>query len=654
MLSSSSHTRTDHKFSDSLQTAISAIPFLAVALALIYWVPIIWLKYITLHDYVFDLGVFYGSLHSIFYIHSSSILYQYAAGSALRIILSPLSVFNSFILLLYIQLVLVLGSAITVYLISRRIFRNSIAPVLISIAYLLYFPINGSIFFDVHAQTFFLPFMLLAYYLEISGRYKLSFVLFILAGLTRFPIIGIVVLYSMADFIYNFRTGYRTTDRTVMRTRMKFDMALFFAAFIITLLQYYANTYVLGVSSMGNIHYVAGASFLGGSLGTDLITVLIFSAPLLLLPLFYSEFSLILWALFGFAFYTNYSGYLYPSVFTDQYSALFVPLIFISVFAGLMAKRQSDAGETTSQPLNISRRGIDAQFRTAIKIFVAIAIFAMLFQPYSPLAAHTNGALNISDYTTAGQVTEPELQSVINLIPASATGIVFGGNMPEIMVHSPNVNGSLVSDTINGYPLSWTPQYMVTNSSIQYVSGVPGDFTSTPAPTGYNQYQFTQNAMASGAFGIVAEYHGAFLLERGYHGSPVLFSPMHYPTVPYGKMFALNSSAISAGGLQISNAINVTVIPSAAFLLYPGTYSLRLNLSNVSLDAPSSVQFRLSADNVAGNIMVASSQIDSGQNSVIVNFTLDNFYASADLFMTGLNLYGTVTIQSMSIQETEA
>jgi hypothetical protein len=98
----------------------------------------------------------------------------------------------------------------------------------------------------------------------------------------------------------------------------------------------------------------------------------------------------------------------------------------------------------------------------------------------------------------------------------------------------------------------------------------------------------------------------------------------------------------------------VTVIPSAAFLLYPGTYSLRLNLSNVSLDAPSSVQFRLSADNVAGNIMVASSQIDSGQNSVIVNFTLDNFYASADLFMTGLNLYGTVTIQSMSIQETEA
>ena len=654
MLSSSSITSTDRKFSDHLQTAANVIPFLAVVLALIYWVPIIWLKYITLHDYVFDLGVFYGSLHSIFYVHSSSILYQYAAGSALRIILSPLSVFNSFILLLYIQLVLVLGSAITVYLISRRIFRNSIASVLISIAYLFYFPINGSIFFDVHAQTFFLPFMLLAYYLEISGRYKLSFVLFILAGLTRFPIIGIVVLYSIADFIYNFRTGYRNPDRSVMHTRMKFDMALFFAAFIITLFQYYANTYVLGVSSMGNIHYVAGTSFLGGSLGTDLITVLIFSAPLLLLPLFYSEFSLILWGLFGFAFYTNYSGYLYPSVFTDQYSALFVPLIFISVFAGLMAKRESDSNETTISQKNVPRKGNDAKFRTAVKIFVAIAIFAMLFQPYSPLAAHTNGALNISDYITAGQVTEPELQSVINLIPASATGIVFGGNMPEVMVHSPNVNGTLVSDTINGYPLAWTPQYLATDSSIQYVSGVPSDFASTPAPTGYNQYQFTQNAMASGAFGVVAEYHGAFLLERGYHGSPVLFSPMRYSTVPYSKMFALNSSATSVGGLEISNANNVTVIPSTTFLLYPGTYSLQLNLSSVSLSAPSPVQFRLSAGNVAGNIIVALSHISSGQNSVVVNFTLSNFYANAELFLTGLNFQGSVTIQSMSIQETEA
>ena len=654
MLSSSSRTSTEHPVSNSLQTVMNIIPFLAVALALIYWAPIIWLKYLTLHDYVFDLGVFYGSLHSIFYIHSTTILYQYAAGSTLRIILSPLSVFNSFIVLLYIQLVLVLGSAVTVYLISRRIFRNPIAPVLMSVAYLLYFPVNGSIFFDVHAQTFFLPFMLLAYYLEISGRYKLSLVLFILAGLTRFPIIGIVVLYSMADFIYNFRTGYRNPDRSAMRTRMKFDMVLFFAAFIITLLQYYANTYVLGVSSLGNIHYVAGTTFLGGSLGTDLITVLIFTAPLLLLPLYYSEFSLILWALFGFAFYTNYGGYLYPSVFTDQYSALFVPLIFISVFAGLMARRGDNSDESTLPAPKVSRQRIDAHFRTAIKIFVAIAIFAVLFQPYSPVAAHTNGSLNISNYTTAGPVTEPELQSVINLIPVSATGIVFGGDMPEVMVHSPNVNGTLVSDTINGYPLAWTPQYLATNGSIQYVSGVPNDMATTPAVDGYNQYQFTQNAMASGAFGVVAEYHGAFLIERGYHGSPVLFSSMHYSTVSYRQMFALNSTATSVGGLEISNASNVTVIPSTSFLLYPGTYSLHLNLSGVSIASSSGIQFRLSAENVAGNIILASSTISSGQNSVTVNFTLDNFYANAELFMTGLNFQGSMTLQSMSIQETGA
>ncbi len=650
MLSSSNQSRTEHPVSSSLQAAMNIIPFLAVALSLFYWMPIIWLKYLTLHDYVFDLGVFYGSLHSIFYTHSGTVLYQYAAGSTLRIILSPLSMLNSFIILLYIQLVLVLGSAITVYLISRRIFRNPIGPVLMSVAYPLYFPVNGSIFFDVHAQTFFLPFMLLAYYLEISGRYKLSFAFFILAGLTRFPIIGIVVLYSMADFIYSFRTGYHSQDRTLMRTRMRFDMALFMAAFIITVLQYYSNTYVLGISSMGNIHYVAGSSFLGGSLGTDLITVLIFSAPLLLLPLYYSEFSLILWALFAFSFYTNYSGYLYPSVFTDQYSALFVPLIFISVFAGLAARKDRDYGQSRAKILQWKD---DARLRTAIKIFVAIAVFAVLFQPYSPLATHTDGSFNIANYTAAGPVSEPQLQQVIDLMPASATGIAFGGDMPEVMVHSPNVNGTLVSDTINGYPLSWTPQYLAATDSIQYISGLPTDLGIAPAVNGYNQYQLTQNAMESGAFGIVAEYHGAYLLERGYHGSSELFSPLHYSTVSYRQMFPLNSSEVLDGGLEISNASNVTVIPSTSFLFYPGMYSLQLNLSSVSLNGSAVFQIRLSASDVSGNIVLASPQISNGQNLVTVNFTLDNFYVNSEVFITGMNFQGSVMLQSMSIQEME-
>lgn len=641
------------RYSNGTRSSIiyNTIPLIAVAIIIIYWVPIIWQKYFSLHDYVFDLGVFYGSLHSIFYIHSPTILYQYAAGSTLRIVLSPLSAFNSMLLLLYLQLVLVFGTAITVYLISRKVFSGHLAPLLMSMAYLLYFPTNGSIFFDVHAQTFFLPFFLLAYYFQISGRYRFAFLFFMLAGLSRFPIIGIIVLYSILDFIYNFRLFRKTGDSVKFRKVIRFDYVLFAVSFAITAIQYYANTYVFGVSALGNIHAASAVSLSGLPLGTDMITVLVFAAPLMLLPLFYSEFSLILWALFGFAFYTNYGAYLYPSVFTDQYSALFVPLIFISVFAGVMARRANSVSES---PAETSRQRIDPHLKTAIKIFVAIAIFAILFQPYSPVAVHTNGSLSISNYTAAGPVNEAELQSVINLIPTSATGIVFGGNMPEIMVHSPDVNGTLVSDTINGYPLAWTPQYIAETSSVQYVTGVPSDFSTGPAVDSYSQYQLTQNAMSSGAFGVVAEYHGAFLIERGYVGSPVLFSPMHYSTVSYRQMFALNSSAAISGGLEISDAVNATVIPSTTFLFYPGTYSVQLNISGVSLANPADIQFRLSASNVPGNLILASSQIMDGQSSVTVNFTLHNFYANAELFMTGLNFQGSMSLQSMNIRQTGA
>ena len=125
-----------------ISSIINAIPFAALVLSLFYWIPVIWLKYFTLHDYVFDSGVFYGSLHSIFFQHTQQLLLQYAAGSTIRIILSPLSMFNSILLLLYLQLILVLGSSITVFLIARKMFSGRIAPVLLSLSYLLYFPVR--------------------------------------------------------------------------------------------------------------------------------------------------------------------------------------------------------------------------------------------------------------------------------------------------------------------------------------------------------------------------------------------------------------------------------------------------------------------------------------------------------------------------------
>ncbi len=633
---------------------VNLLPFLALSLSLLYWIPVVWLKYFSLHDYVFDSGVFYGSLHSIFFQHTETLLFQYAAGSPIRILLSPLSAFNSLLLLLYLQLFLVMGSSITVFLIARRIFPGRIAPVLLSLAYLLYFPVNGSIFFDVHAQTFFLPFMLLAYYLEISGRYRSSLIFFVLAGITRFPIMGIVLLYSIADFIYSFRTMSNADSRSLRNRRIRFDMVLFAVSFIITIFQYYASSYVLGVSSLGNIHYVTGSTLLGGSIGTDLITVLIFAAPLLLLPLYYSEFSVILWALFGFAFYTNYNGYLYPSIFTDQYSALFVPLIFISLFAGMAARMGNDSADNTDKQGILRIRRPSPQLATALKIFVAVAIFAVLFQPYSPISSHTSGSMDVSHYTAMGILNEGEMQSVINLVPSDSTGIIFGNNMPELMIHSPNVNGSLVADTVNGYPLSWTSQYFQLNSSIQYITGTAVDLSTSPEPDALNQYEVTRNAMSSGQYGVMAEYHGAFLLGRGYLGKPQLFRPISYSSVTYGRMVVLNSSYSTNGALILHNASDASIIPAESLTLYPGTYVAYINLTEVNITGMGKIDLRLSAYDMPGNMVLYSSGLVNGNDSVKVVFTLDNFYSNTDIFITNLTFSGTVAINSISLRETQA
>ena len=151
-------------------------------LSAFYWGNILLLKYNSLHDYVFDSGVFLDSLYQIFYFHSTSTIVSYIGSSPDRIILSPLSIFHSILLLLYIQLIAVLGSFFIIYYALKKLTGNSLVSSLASILYLLYFPIDGPLFYDVHAQTFFIPLLLMGFLFQVMNRKYLSIVFFLLAA----------------------------------------------------------------------------------------------------------------------------------------------------------------------------------------------------------------------------------------------------------------------------------------------------------------------------------------------------------------------------------------------------------------------------------------------------------------------------------------
>ena len=204
-------------------------------LSAFYWGNILWLKYNSLHDYVFDSGVFLDSLYQIFYFHSTSTIVSYTGSSPDRIIFSPLSIFHSILLLLYIQLIAVLGSSFIIYYTLKKLTGNSVISSIVSVLYLIYFPIDGSLFFDVHAQTFFIPFFLLGFMFQVMNRKYLSIIFFLLAGMTRFPLIGIVVLYSILDFIRNFRINRGLSNINKYKSLLNFDMLLFAFSFVILL-----------------------------------------------------------------------------------------------------------------------------------------------------------------------------------------------------------------------------------------------------------------------------------------------------------------------------------------------------------------------------------------------------------------------------------
>ena len=128
-----------------------------------------------------------------------------------------------------------LGSTFIVFFTVKTLTKNSFISSVVSVLYLIYFPIDGSLFFDVHAQTFFIPFFLLGFMFQAMNRKYLSIFFFLLAGMTRFPLIGIVVIYSILDFLRNYRLNWKNLSGSTLKPRLNFDIFLFGASFTVLL-----------------------------------------------------------------------------------------------------------------------------------------------------------------------------------------------------------------------------------------------------------------------------------------------------------------------------------------------------------------------------------------------------------------------------------
>ena len=135
----------------------------------ITWSYITIMRYYSLNAYIYDLGLYQQELWLVYNTHWSFISFLWnLLFRGTMFIFFPISFFNSYPLTLTFQTVLLAIAIFPIYGIGRHFLKSNLAALIISSSYLIYFPLAGVNWFDVHNQAFFIPLFLFAYYFVYS------------------------------------------------------------------------------------------------------------------------------------------------------------------------------------------------------------------------------------------------------------------------------------------------------------------------------------------------------------------------------------------------------------------------------------------------------------------------------------------------------
>ena len=276
---------------------------------IIVWSFLSLARFYSLNAYVYDAGLFMQDWYDVIGVHwtVSSFFLSFTL-RGLKFIFFPIILPKSFALLFVFQTIFIAMSACLIYLIAiKNGLRKDIGCIL-ALGYLLFFPLAGTNFFDIHNITFFPTLFLFGFYFISNGNTKLSIIFFILASLVKYPLSLLVTLFSLV-VILEFIIGKRSSHQKKNELFTYSITFLFSLSFF--LIRYVYVSFVYKTIIPDDI-YVSG--FLGPHLtNIDLIiTFLILVGPFLFLPLFSTRSLPFILGYFGIATLTRYLGYGFP------------------------------------------------------------------------------------------------------------------------------------------------------------------------------------------------------------------------------------------------------------------------------------------------------------------------------------------------------
>lgn len=480
-------------------------------------------KYISFNDGVYDLGV---SSDLIKNALTSPIAYN----KLIYFLMFPIyHFFPSQIGLMVFQDSFICAGSIPLYFISRKIIENRKYSIIISLLWLVYFPLSGVQWFDFHFMALFPTLFLIGFALLLYGKYKSSLIFMYLAGITDLLAPVILIFFIIVLIV----------------KRIKVPKYYLYAV-IIPIISVLAiviikdPSYITGFINFHSLYTDPGVLY--SSLDRKVLYFVLAGIPLGLISFIVPEAILII-PYIGLVFAHNYTPYFQPVLY--QYPALIASGMFIAFIHGL--KR-------------ITSGKIKLQIKHIMPVVIAITVITwLLFTPYGNLLTDNNSGIpyanNISmgNYDAYSSITynveDRELNSMIMKIPKGSS-VAIQNNMPQLVQ---SYNYILPWSGYNG-----SPEYIITDPYSVWFYNVeldPGAYTDTLG--------LVNEKLTSGNYGILYEESGMILLEKGYTGKPDKFIPYTYT--------AENNSIINfmpPGNYSVNSNVNITLISSN------GTYNI--------------------------------------------------------------------------------
>ena len=641
---------------------------IAALLATVYgilWGAIDYLLYHTFNLHIWDVGANFVLTRvtappSLGYDHLA-----WAPQNLIYVFFIPIArLFPDPIVLVYVQDALMAIGGYVIFLIALKAWARPGFALLAEALYLFNYALFGAPFFPNHYEILFSVFFPIAFFLYLSQRIPAASVVLVLAAvcssLAAVEAVLFVLLFLWPDIVQVLKA--RGQGLRALISRHRYPLAAAIAS---------VGVFILPFATVGAAVTLSYGHFAGGTspnvllaLKTGLPTKVVYTFLVLLpfVPLLgRSRYTWLALPYFVLVFLSGANNY---DQFSYQYTYTVGAILFIAAIDGLRRRYGPTANPAASAP----PESLPARSRGSVSVIRRLKAHPELFQatvvivalgfvvlPYSPGNAYAGpyASLPFRNYqlpeTTTITPYDQALWTMAQEVPMDSS-VLIQENMPML------TNRAV-----------WYEPGSYDGENVSYALADPATYWfvfDPPAfigPHSVPMIVWVNDLYENRSYGIVGEYEGAVLLERGYVGAPTLFSGSRwsYPGTAFVGPHVTHSE-FEGGDVSVTNVTgnSTAFYTEGTIILSPGKYVLTAELRTSSITPGNHASFGLWT---AATVPTRIATIDLNSSSFATSNTWTRFTLNLSVgpYLQGIRLAayqvqwaGTLSLASVFLNQT--